>query len=136
MLTLARSYDAIGQYDYATELVSKAVNLQSILKLSHTDSEATYIKGLVHHHKKEYIQALKMYQAIVGAPQGLLPRLHLAAEFHGTGQALFEQGKLDKTMVTFLASLDIRRIVFNEIHPEVADNLYYIGRVHHDREEY
>ena len=136
LLNLARSYDAIGQYDDATESVSQAVNLQSILKLSHIDSEATYIKALVHHHKKEYIQALKMYQAIVGAPKGLLPRLHLAAAFHGTGQALFEQGKLDKAMIPFLAALDIRRFVFGEIHPEVADTLYSIGCVLHDREEY
>ena len=52
LMNLARSYDAIGQYHDAMESVSQAVNLQSILKLSHTDSEATYIKGLVHRHKK------------------------------------------------------------------------------------
>ena len=75
-----------------------------------------------------------MYQAIVGAPKGFLPRLHLAAEFHGTRQALFEQGKLDKAVIPFLADLDIRRFVFGEIHPEVADTLYSIGRVLHDRE--
>ena len=77
-----------------------------------------------------------MYRSIVGATKGLLPRTHIAAAFHGIGQALFEQGKVDKALIPFLAALDIRRNIFGELNREVADTLYSIGRVLHDREEY
>eukprot|EP00568_Trieres_chinensis_P009199 CAMPEP_0183305910 /NCGR_PEP_ID=MMETSP0160_2-20130417/10500_1 /TAXON_ID=2839 ORGANISM="Odontella Sinensis, Strain Grunow 1884" /NCGR_SAMPLE_ID=MMETSP0160_2 /ASSEMBLY_ACC=CAM_ASM_000250 /LENGTH=511 /DNA_ID=CAMNT_0025469187 /DNA_START=20 /DNA_END=1555 /DNA_ORIENTATION=- len=145
LLNLARVLDATECYDEAMAFVSEACVLGNSLKMTLSqngyngdfdEAELSFTKAIIHLHKEEYDQSLDMFNSCKRNVGGSLPLELQAAISHGMGQILFEKRNLHGAMENLLAALTLRKKLFGEKHSDVADTLYIIGRILHDREEY
>uniref|UniRef100_A0A6U6DQI2 MalT-like TPR region domain-containing protein n=1 Tax=Odontella aurita TaxID=265563 RepID=A0A6U6DQI2_9STRA len=147
MTSLARTYDAMGQVDEAALIANEASHLLSTVEnafegqteKSSDDSLALmYAQAVIRQNRREYDLAIMSYKSIV-ANAGEMSRDNeaiLASALHGIGECLLIQRKSHECEPYLLGALTIRRDILGEMHEDVADNLYLIGRALQRREEY
>jgi tetratricopeptide (TPR) repeat protein len=118
-------------------------HLQTRIKWIQSTSQ-TYIQGLLNQRLEQHQSALEFYNKALYSCRKEVGHNHIyvATILEKKGSVLFDQRKLQTSMLSYLASLKIYDYLYEECNRiefysvEKSRILYAVGRTLHDREEY